>query len=213
MMRLNKFTTLIATGVFLALGTGAAIAQQSQGQGGSMQQMPTQQQVPTQSGQQPNQSGMSALSSSDKEFLRKSAQDSLLEYASAQLAVQKAQNPQVVQYALRLMDDHAQYNKQLMQLARQKQVELPVTLDKEGSSKLRRLMRLQGSQFDRQYTQETAQANQSDVQDLQRASSSIKDPDIQSFIAQTLPVQQQHLQLAQGLPSGSTSGSTGTNSK
>lgn len=209
-MRLNKFTTLIVTGVFLALGAGAAVAQQSQGQGGSMQ---PQQQAPTQPQQQPNQSGMSAFSSTEKEFLSKSAQDSLLEFASAQLAVQKAQNAQVVDYALRLMDDHAQYNKQLMQLAREKQVEIPVTLDKKGRSQINRLMRLQGSEFDRQYTQEAAKANQSDLKDLQRASTSIKDPDIQAFINQTLPVQQQHLQLSQELQTSSTSGATGTNSK
>lgn len=209
-MRLNKFTTLIVTGVFLALGAGAAVAQQSQEQGGSMQ---PQQQAPTQPQQQPNQSGMSAFSSTEKEFLSKSAQDSLLEFASAQLAVQKAQNAQVVDYALRLMDDHAQYNKQLMQLAREKQVEIPVTLDKKGRSQIKRLMRLQGSEFDRQYTQEVAQANQSDLKDLQRASTSIKDPDIQAFINQTLPVQQQHLQLSQELQTSSTSGATGTNSK
>lgn len=209
-MRLNKFTTLIVTGVFLALGAGAAVAQQSQEQGGSMQ---PQQQAPTQPQQQPNQSGMSAFSSTEKEFLSKSAQDSLLEFASAQLAVQKAQNAQVVDYALRLMDDHAQYNKQLMQLAREKQVEIPVTLDKKGRSQIKRLMRLQGSEFDRQYTQEAAKANQSDLKDLQRASTSIKDPDIQAFINQTLPVQQQHLQLSQELQTSSTSGATGTNSK
>lgn len=209
-MRLNKFTTLIVTGVFLALGAGAAVAQQSQEQGGSMQ---PQQQAPTQPQQQPNQSGMSAFSSKEKEFLSKSAQDSLLEFASAQLAVQKAQNAQVVDYALRLMDDHAQYNKQLMQLAREKQVEIPVTLDKKGRSQIKRLMRLQGSEFDRQYTQEAAKANQSDLKDLQRASTSIKDPDIQAFINQTLPVQQQHLQLSQELQTSSTSGATGTNSK
>lgn len=197
-----KFAALIASGAVVALG-GAAVAQQSPSQGGNMQH------TPMQSGQmQPKHSGMSALSSSEKQFLQKSTQDSLTEFATAQLALQKAQNPQVAEYATRLINDHAQDNLRLMQLARQKGVVLPVTLDSQGKSQVNRLMQLQGAAFDRQFEQETTQANKSDLQDLQRAAKTLKDRDIQAFISQTIPVQQQHLQLATALKNGSNTSSS-----
>ena len=197
-----KLITIVASGAFVALG-GNALAQTSPSQGSNMQQMPTQ------SGQMlPSHSGRSMLRADAKQFMTKSAQDSLLEFASAELAVQKAQNPQVAQYGLRLIDDHAQYNKQLMLLARQKGVVLPVELDSQGKSKLERLMKLQGAAFDQQFIQKAVQANASDLDDLQRASRTLKDADVQAFITQVTPTQQQHLQISKELQSGTSASTT-----
>ena len=178
-----KLTTLVVAGAFIALG-GAAVAQ---------------------SPSQPSQSGMSAISPSTKQFLTKNATDSAYEFISAQLAVQKAQSPQVEQYALRLMDDHAQFNKALMQLARQKGLTLPVDLSPQDRTKLASLKQLFGAQFDQQYIQEVAKANAASVSEDKRAASTVKDPDVQAFITKFSPVDQEHLQLANALKGGSAS--------
>jgi len=156
---------------------------------------------------QQTQSGMSALSASEQQFLTKNATDSVYEFISAQLAVQKAQSPQVEQYALRIMDDHAQFNKALMQLARQKRLTLPVDLSTQDRIRLARLMRLSGAEFDREYLQEVAKANAASVSEDKRAASTTKDQDVQAFIAKFSPVDQEHLQLASALKGGSSSGS------
>ena len=135
--------------------------------------------------------------------MTKSAQDSLYEFASAQLAVQKAQDPNVAMYGLRLMNDHAEYNQQLMELARQKGIMLPVELDSHNRSKLEQLMQLQGSEFDRQYISESVQGNTSDVNDLQSEATSTQDSDIQAFIEQFLPVEM-HTQLSMSLEDGTS---------
>ncbi len=188
-----KFTTLVAAGTFMVLG-GAAVAQQTPTQQDQMQQ---------------TQSGISALSASEKQFLTKNATDSIYEFVSAQLAVQKAKSPQVEQYALRIIDDHAQFNKALMQLARQKGLTLPVDLNTQDRAKLARLMRLSGAEFDLEYTQEVAKANAASVSEDKRAVSTTKDQDVQAFIAKFSPVDQEHLQLANALKGSSTSGSAG----
>ncbi len=158
---------------------------------------------------QQTQSGMSALSASEQQFLTKNATDGVYEFISAQLAVQKAQSPQVEQYALRIMDDHAQFNKALMQLARQKRLTLPVDLSTQDRIRLARLMRLSGAEFDREYLQEVAKANAASVSEDKRAASTTKEQDVQAFIAKFSPIDQEHLQLANALKGGSSSGSAG----
>lgn len=190
---------------------GAAVAQQNQAPGGGAGQVPseTREQMPMQPGQmQQTQSGKTALSASEKQFLTKTASDATYEFISAQLAVQKAQNPQVQQYALRIMDDHATFNKALMQLGRQKGVTLPVDLNAEDRAKLARLMRLSGAAFDREYTQEVAKENAMSVSEMKRAASTAKDQDVQAFVTKFLPVDQEHLQIGNALK-GSTTSSTG----
>ena len=145
-----------------------------------------------------------SLSSTEQSFLTKTAQDSLYEFATAQLALQKAQGDEVAQYALRLMDDHATFNKQLMQLARQKGALLPVELDSENKAKLESLKQLSGTAFDQQYLQEMAQANASGVQEFQQASNTASDAALKSFISQFVPVQQEHYAAAAQLENGST---------
>lgn len=204
----HKFVALVATGAFVTLGS-TALAQQSPMQQGQMQQSPAQQ-SPMQQGQmQPTGSRTSMLSAADKQFLTTTAEDSVYEFSSAQLAVQRAQRPEVAQYALRIMGDHAQFNKALMQLARQKGLTLPVTLSSKDRDKLDRLMQLHGAAFDRQYIQEVAKANATSVTELNRAAKITKDQDMQNFIATFLPVDQQHLQLANALQNGSASSGAG----
>ena len=201
----HKFAALVAAGAILSLGTGA-IAQQTPTGGQDMMQK-----TPMQHGQmQMNTGKSSAFTGSDKQFLTKSAQGSIYELASAKLALQKTKSPSIKQYATRLIKDHATYNKQLMKLAAEKKVTLPTALDAQNKTKLASLQKLKGAAFDRQYIQETTQANVEDVKDMQKQSDATKDTALQVFIAQFLPVQQEHSQLASALKSGSPSASNAT---
>lgn len=203
----HKFATLVAVGTFLSLGTGAS-AQQTPTTGTQMQK------TPMQHGQmQMNRSSSSKLTQAEKSFLTKSAQDSLYEQASAQLAVQKATSSNVKQYASRLIQDHTTYNQQLTQLASEKKITLPLQLDAQNKNKLARLQKLNGAAFEREYIQETAKANADDVKDLQRQASTAKDPQVKAFVAQFLPVQQEHLKLASSLKTGKSTASNAPQSK
>lgn len=205
----HKFAALITAGAFLSLGTGA-IAQQNPTAGTQTQTAPMHnEQMPMHNGQMMHGT-TGAIAPAEKRFLTKSAQDSMYELASAQLAVKKAQNSGIKQYANKLIQDHATYNQQLTELARQKQVNLPTSLDAQNKAKLARLQQLQGEAFEREYIKETAQANIDDVKELQRQASTTRDPQIKAFVAQFLPVQQEHSRLASGLKSGRSTASTGS---
>ncbi|MDR9897694.1 DUF4142 domain-containing protein [Aetokthonos hydrillicola Thurmond2011] len=77
----------------------------------------------------------------------------------------------------------------------------------------------QGTAFDQAYTQELAKSNASSVSEFQRQATTTKSQDVQAFIRNFLPTQQQHLQLAQAAnnggsitESGGNGSSPGTNS-
>ncbi len=198
-----KFAAITAA-IFLVTLAGTALAQQAPAKVQPMQQTTLEQIAQMPSSEQLTKTSTTSLSNTEKDFLTKSAQDSLYEFASAQLAIQKAQDPKVAQYGLRLLSDHAEYNTQLMELARQKGIIVPVELDSQNQSKLEQLMQLQGSEFDRQYISESTQANVSDVKDLQSQATSVQDSDLQAFIEQFLPVQEMHSQLSMALKNGTS---------
>ena len=67
----------------------------------------------------------SSLSSSDRNFLMKAAQGGMAEVDLGQLASQRASDPQVKQFAERMVADHGKANDQLKQIASSKNVTLP----------------------------------------------------------------------------------------
>ncbi len=202
---MKRFTCLFATTALLSFA-GVAAAQQTPSSPSAAEQMQPMQQTQGQQRQTMQRRG-TMLSASERKYLTQTAQDAVYEFISAQLAVQKAQNPQVVQYALKIMDDHAQFNKALMQLGRQKRVLLPVDLSTEDRTKLARLMQLRGTAFDQAYAQEVAKANATSIEETKRVSSTFKDQDVQAFIAQYSPLDQEHLQMANTLKSSISSNS------
>lgn len=191
---------LLVAGSFVGVGR-VAVAQQTT----PIQDTPTQQ----------NQTGGTTISSSTKQFLIQNAQDSVYELASAELAMQRAQSPTVAQVALHVFNDHAQFQRALLQLGRQYGISLPVDLSTKDRSRLESLSRKQGAAFDQQYLQELAKANASSVSDFQRQASLVKEPDVQAFIKNFLPTQQAHLQLANAAINGNsgTAGNSTSNSQ
>jgi putative membrane protein len=198
-----RLLAISIVGILLAL-QGHAIAQQSEG--GLREQNLL---IPRRDSEQ-QERNPSSLRSNEAQLLDRFAQTQLVEVAAAQLAVQKAENPHIAQYAQQLLNDHTQYNSQLTQLANQKGTVLPVDLDPNSRARLAQLTQLQGAAFDQAYLEQTIETNNSSINELQQAARSTEDPEIQAFIAQFLPIQQQHLQLATILiDNGNDSGDSG----
>ena len=149
---------------------------------------------------QPTQNKISAT---DRQYLTQDAEGSAYEFQLAQLGVEKASDSATQQYALRLLNDHAKFNTQLMQLAHNKGLTLPVDVNTQEKTKLQRLMQLHGAEFDKAFAREMVRINSSDSSDSKREASITKDPDIQAFINQFASTDEQHLQGAQSLMGGS----------
>ena len=81
-----------------------------------------------------------------EQFVRKAAMSGLKEVHAAELAQQKAQDPAVKQFAQELQRDHQRANQRLMQIAQQKNIQVP---PKDLFAKI-----IQGGQINREYVRE-----------------------------------------------------------
>jgi len=69
------------------------------------------------------------INSDDSAFLKDAAHDGVMEVQIGRLAVDKATDPEIKQFAQRLIDDHSKANQDLTALASQKGVSLPAMSD------------------------------------------------------------------------------------
>jgi len=140
-----------------------------------------------------------ALSAGDRDFAMQAASGGMAEVQAAQLAQQRAASPQVKQFAGRMMTDHSKANDELQQIAQQQNLNLPQQPDRKDTSALQKLQGLNGPAFDQAYAQEELRDHQKDVSLFQKQAQSGQDPALKAFAQKTLPILQQHLQMAQSL--------------
>src|SRR5262245_41675846 len=91
------------------------------------------------------------LSANDRSFLRTAAVANRAEIMTSQLALKRSTDKKVIRVARMLVKDHTQALKDLKQLARLKHYSLPESTDSEHRAVYRRLARLSGNEFNRQY--------------------------------------------------------------
>ncbi|MDZ7963063.1 MAG: DUF4142 domain-containing protein [Aulosira sp. DedQUE10] len=160
----------------------------------------------------PSTSGQNNLSSLDRHFMTEAAQGGLAEVQLGQLASQRGANNTVKQYGQRMVQDHTQANSQLQQLAKQKGVTLPKSLNSEHQQVKQQLTKLSDRNFDRQYMNHMVQDHEKTVSLFQREAQEGQDADVKAFATQTLPTLQEHLQQAQSIANPASSTSTPTSS-
>jgi putative membrane protein len=141
------------------------------------------------------------LDREDLTFARMAAEGGMGEVELGQLAQQRASSPDVKQFGQRMVTDHQQANAQLESIATGKGVTMPKTVDPDQKKLRTRLEKANGASFDREYVRGMVQDHQKDVKLFQREAQNGKDPELRSFAQQTLPILQDHLQMAQQLQS------------
>ncbi len=133
----------------------------------------------------------------DKSFMEKAASGGMAEVEQGKLAQQKAQAPEVKQFADRMVQDHTKANDELKQIARSSQVQLPDKMDESAQKEMDKLQKLSGAQFDQEYMKHEVSDHKKDVKEFQKEAKSAKDPDVKRFASQTAPTLGEHLKMAQ----------------
>ena len=142
-----------------------------------------------------------ALSSADREFVQEAASGGMAEVQAAQLAQQRANSQQVKDFASRMITDHTQANTELQQIAQQENITLPSQPMGKDATAAKKLNSLNGAAFDKAYSQDQLSDHQQVVALFRKEASSGQDPALKAFAQKTLPILQQHLQMAQALNS------------
>lgn len=159
-----------------------------------------------------------ALKRSDKKFVTKVAESTPKELAMAQLAVQRASDPQVKRYAQQIISDHQQMSQQLLELAQQKgivlknadQLAVPASAAGSGSPTAlasditsdrhyRSLSQKTGAEFDQEFVAAMVDDHKKDLKLFQKEAEDAEDSAVRAFASQNVPVLQKHLDRAQAL--------------
>jgi len=154
--------------------------------------------------------GTSSLSSSDRKFIMKAAEGGMAEVELGQLASQRASDPQVKQFAERMVADHSKANDQLKQIASGKNVTLPTDVPAAEKREHDRLAKLSGAQFDREYMSHMTSDHKKDTSLFRSTAKSAKDSDVKQFASTTLPTLEEHLQMAQSIAKSTKSSANKT---
>jgi putative membrane protein len=146
---------------------------------------------------QGNNQNMSKMTESDKRFIQHAEQGGLAEVQLGQLAVNKASTQQVKDFGKKMMDDHSQVNRELVQLATRDGIQLPKELNAKDEALRQRLEKLHGDAFDRAYMQNMVQDHKQDIAAFEHEIQSGQNADAKEFANQTLPALKIHLQRAE----------------
>ncbi|MDB6029799.1 MAG: outer membrane protein [Verrucomicrobiales bacterium] len=154
----------------------------------------------------------SQLSATDMRFIKEASQGGIAEVKMGYMGVHNGTSSQVKNLGQKLIQDHTAANKELEQLASQKGATITPELDAKHQKDLDALSKLSGAEFDKAYIHHAVMDHEKDIKKFQTAADKASDQDIRAFAQRTLPVLQQHLDMAKNAqnmtPSTTTSSGT-----
>jgi len=191
-----KVLSIVAASV-LCIGASVATAQDA----GVNKSTPTQDTATSNSNANSNSNAGSNSKVDTKEFVHKAAAAGQDEVQMGQLGAQKATNPEVKAYAQKMVTDHTKANKQLMDAAQSKNIDLPKGPDLMHKGMMEKMDHQKADQdFDKDFMQSMVKDHKKAVDLYQTAANSKDvDPEFRALAQKTLPKLQEHLQEAQEL--------------
>lgn len=134
----------------------------------------------------------------ERRFVTKAADHGMAELNLAQLATEKASNPEVRSYAQKLVEAHEKVKSELTALASQKNVKLDA--DDDGKDRTyKRLSNKSGREFDEEFVEHMIEMHEDDVKMFEKAASDAKDAELRAFASKHVDHLREHLQQAQNL--------------
>ena len=136
---------------------------------------------------------------SDKEFVKKAAEEKLTEVELGKLAQEKGSSPAVKEFGKRIVEDHSKNDQSLASAASKVNVDVPTELPRGGKKAVEKLSKLSGPDFDRAYAKLMLNDQKSNVESFSEEARLGKIPEVKNFAEKTLPTLQEHRQMAEQL--------------
>lgn len=131
------------------------------------------------------------------EFMVKAAEGGMYEVEVGRIAVQKASNAKVKEFAQMMITQHSKKNDELKALAVKSNVTIPAALDNDKRDKISKLSALSGHEFDKEYMDMMVKDHKDDIDKYKSMDNKEEsNSPLQAFVTNTLPILQQHLELA-----------------
>lgn len=135
----------------------------------------------------------------DREFIMEAAKDGLSELELGKLGVDHAPNREVRQFAERLIEEHEKANRELFDLAKRKNLQVPTSIDQDRQSMLDALRGLSPEDFEREYMKAVMKGHQKSIAVFQQEATTGEDPEVRNFAGKLLPRLQAHFRKAKSL--------------
>ena len=198
-MRRDLLLRFTFTGASLCLISGSPALAQGHGVGA-----PTSQPASRSNPNDPNSPlntnrDMRIQRADDNKFLKDAAIGGMIEVELGKIAAQKASSDAVKQFAQKMVDDHTKANEALKQVASRANINVPDALDSKHQSRVDKLSKLSGTEFDRAYIKDQLKDHQQDVKEFQNEAENGNQEEVKNFASKTLPTLQEHLSMAKEL--------------
>lgn len=135
----------------------------------------------------------------DADFAVKAADASLAEVELGKLALEKATDQRVKDFAQKMISDHQKANDELMTIATRLNITLPPVISEDHVDKQRRLRDKSGEAFEEDYIDLMVKDHDRAVSLFEDAASDAKNADLRAFASKTLPTLKMHLEEARTL--------------
>ena len=129
----------------------------------------------------------------DYRFIRNVDADHFLEIRLARLAEQKARDSDVKQFARRMAEDHTSLQKQWTTMATDNDMKFKSGMGPRHRSKLTRLEKFSGREFDREYMTLMAQNHQDYLDYFRKEGRAANSAPVRQLVNRGIPVLEQHL--------------------
>lgn len=139
------------------------------------------------------------LSSADKGFMNKAADDDMIEANLGKMAESHAAKADVKDFAKKLTDDHSRAYGELLQLANTTGDRIPRGIDIRRDRAAAQLTHLKGDRFDRAFLSDEIAAHEKAIAAFRREAAHGRNPEVKAIASQMIPVLQQHLERARQL--------------
>jgi len=148
----------------------------------------------------------SAQDMTAQQFVMMAAQSDMFEIESSQLALTKAENAEVKEFAQQMINDHTAQSKKLMTTAQAAGVDVPETMaaSEKVTERLQTLQGAEGDEFTAQYIELQQAGHEEAVALFESYAENGENAELKSFAEQSLPILRQHLEHAQGLEGSAT---------
>lgn len=144
------------------------------------------------------------VSALEREFIVMAAQGNNAEIQMSRLALERANDENVRQYAQMMIEQHTMANQNLQPIAAEQGIDLPTTASSFDTAVLETLSQVPDEQFDQAYMNAQVNAHLKSAGVFRTGAQQVEDADLRSYAARILPAVQQHLEMASQM-AGNTS--------
>lgn len=133
-----------------------------------------------------------------KSFIKAAATGGIMEVELAKHAQQQSNSAEVKDYAAMMLRDHTRIYNDLKKLATDKHILLPIELEEEQKTQVRKLQALKGDAFDENYMRMMVSSHEKALQDYQ-AGARNRDRQVNKFASEKLDSLKMHLNKARSI--------------